>query len=55
LARGAPLQQDQQIAPAAIAQPIIPQPPRVNANIVSIFLKNKILFLLVNKLVCYKY
>jgi hypothetical protein len=47
LERGAPLQQDQQIAPAAIAQPIIPQLPRANANIVSIFLKNiKFYFLL---------
>jgi hypothetical protein len=50
LARGAPLQQDQPVAPAAIARPIPPQAPRANVHVVSNLLKKQFSFLITNKL-----
>jgi hypothetical protein len=53
--RGAPLQQGQQAVPATIAQPIPHQPPRVSTTVVSILFINEILYLLINKIVCFEY
>jgi len=54
--RGAPLQQEQQVTPAAIAQPILPQPSRTNTSVVSILLQYESLYIVINKLLaCFDY